>query len=73
LQSGDISPIMFFMNDPYEQLIENLRADQRSLKQLEVESGVPEETIRDIKSGKVSSPRIDTLRAIAKCFQGAAQ
>lgn len=60
---------MFFMNDPYEQLIENLRADQRSLKQLEVESGVPEETIRDIKSGKVSSPRIDTLRAIAKCFQ----
>jgi transcriptional regulator with XRE-family HTH domain len=56
------------MSDPYEEVLNRLGKDERSLEQLERECGVPAETIRDIKSGKVKFPRLNTLRALAKCF-----
>lgn len=55
------------MADIYDFVIEKLRADERSLMELQEACGVPSTTIRDIKSGSVS-PRIDTLRKIARLY-----
>jgi transcriptional regulator with XRE-family HTH domain len=43
-------------------------ADQRSFRSLEGLTGVPEETIRDLKRGRIKSPRLDTLRQLAKVY-----
>ena len=57
------------MADIYEIALEKLAADERSLNRLAEEIGVPAETLRDIKSGHVKSPRFDTLKKIAKHYQ----
>ena len=70
LTAGDISPnLRFNMADIYELALKKLAADERSLNELEREIGVPSETLRDIKSGHVASPRFDTLKRIAKFYQ----
>lgn len=51
--------------DMYELALKKLADDERSLAQLAEEIGVPAETLRDIKSGHVKSPRFDTLKKIA--------
>lgn len=53
------------MSDIFDIALAGLKADQRSLNEIASEVGVPAETLRDIKSGHVSNPRIDTLRKIA--------
>ena len=58
------------MYDSYEVVIGRLKADTRSLKALEKETGVPEETLRDLRSGHVKNPRINTLRKIAAHYVG---
>lgn len=57
------------MRDPYDRVIERLKQDHRSLNELEQECGVPAETLRDIKSGHIKSPRLDTLRKIAALYE----
>ena len=57
------------MADIYETALKKLAADERSLNQLEEEIGVPAETLRDIKSGHVKSPRFDTLKKIARHYE----
>ena len=58
------------MYDPYEVVIGRLKADSNSLETLEKEIGVAAETLRDIRSGHVTNPRIDTLRKIAAYYVG---
>jgi len=53
------------MRDIFDVALMGLKADSRSLNEIAAEMGVPAETLRDIKSGHVSNPRIDTLRKIA--------
>ena len=72
LRLGDLSPIIVFsMSDIYELALKKLATDSRSLNELEREIGVPSETLRDIKSGHVGSPRFDTLKKIAQYYQRA--
>lgn len=59
------------MVDIFDSVLKSLDGDQRSLAELERLSGVPSETIRDIKARKVS-PRIDTIRKIAALYRSAA-
>jgi hypothetical protein len=52
----------------YELVWSRFMADQRSFRSLEGLTGVPEETIRDLKRGRIKSPRLDTLRQLAKVY-----
>lgn len=54
--------------DIYDQAVKRLKADSRSLLELERESGIPYETLRDIKSGRVKSSRMVTIRRVAKFY-----
>lgn len=54
--------------DIYEQALKRLRADTRSLRQLKFLSGIPDETLRDLKSGKIKSPRLETIRKVAAFY-----
>ena len=60
------------MADPYEAALQSLRSDKRPLNELARESGIPAETLRDIKSGHVKSPRFDTLKLLAALYERAA-
>lgn len=73
MHSGEISPRLGGMQDPYDAVIGRLKADDRSNNDLEKECGVPAETLRDIRSGHIKSPRLDTLRKIAALYQGEAR
>lgn len=55
--------------DIYEEALKKLRADTRTLNELEKAIGLPAETIRDIKNRIVLSPRYDTLKKIAAHYQ----
>lgn len=57
------------MNDPYDLVIRRLKADDRSNNELQKACGVPAETLRDIRSGHIKSPRLDTLRKIAALYE----
>lgn len=57
------------MADIYQTALDKLTRDQRSLNELEAETGIPSETLRDIKSGHVKSPRFDTLKKLAALYQ----
>ena len=50
--------------DPYAVALAHLRADERSLSELSEVIGLPKETLRDIKSGHIKFPRMDTARKI---------
>jgi len=54
--------------DSYELAVKKLIADQRSINELERVIKLPAETLRNIKRGIVKSPRLDTLRRIAKHY-----
>ena len=56
--------------DIYEKALNKLRADARPLNELERRSGIPAETLRDIKRGIVESPRYSTLKKLSR-FYGA--
>jgi hypothetical protein len=56
--------------DIYEEALEKLRADERSLNVLEQVIGVPAETLRDIKRRIVTDPRMTTLRKIVAHYGG---
>jgi hypothetical protein len=58
--------------DIYEESLKKLRADSRTLGELEKAIGLPAETIRDIKNRIVKSPRFDTLKKIARHYGGEA-
>lgn len=58
--------------DIYQIAINKLRKDERSLLELERQSGIAYETLRDIKNGTTSDPKISTLRLIAKFYELAA-
>ena len=62
---------MMFLNmaDIYELALKKLSSDDRSLNELERETGIASETLRDIKSGHVKSPRFDTLKLLAKFYE----
>ena len=72
LTSGDLSPTILHMADPYEQALKKLAADERSLNELSKLTGIPAETLRDIKSGHVANPRFDTLKKLAFLYAKAA-
>ena len=72
LTPGDLSPILFRMADPYEQALKKLAADERSLNELSKLTGIPAETLRDIKSGHVENPRFDTLKKLVGLYARAA-
>lgn len=73
LTSGDLSPIVIsVMNDPFEKALSKLAKDDRSLGELARLSGIPAETLRDIKSGHVKHPRYDTLKQIVALYARAA-
>lgn len=57
------------MADIYELALKKLAQDERSLNEISRETGIPSETLRDIKSGHVKSPRYDTLRVLARHYQ----
>lgn len=54
--------------DIYEMAMRRLRADPRPLRQLGLMSNIPEETLRDLKSGKIKSPRMKTVRRLADFY-----
>jgi len=60
------------MVDIYEAALKKLRADKRTLLELEAASGIPYETLRDIKNGTTKSPGYATLKRIAKFYALAA-
>jgi len=61
------------MFDIYEYAVSRLRSDNHSLSELEKLMGVPAETLRDIKAGRVANPRIDTLRKIVAHYLPSAE
>lgn len=60
------------MVDVYEEALKKLRADRRSFNELEEITGIPAETIRDIKRRIVKNPRLDTLRKIVAVYHSEA-
>ena len=50
--------------DAYEVALQRLKADQRSYLQMERDSGIPWETLRDLKLGVCKNPRLSTIRKI---------
>ena len=56
------------MTNPYETAVKKLSSDKRSLNELERETGIPSETLRDIKSGHVKSPRFITVKKLAAFY-----
>lgn len=56
--------------DPFELVLKRFQDDARSLHAIAKLAEVPVETLRDIRSGKVRSPRLDTLRKLM-AFYGA--
>ena len=46
-----------------------LEAQDMSLQELADQSGVPLETLRNIRYGKVTDPKVSTMRAISKVFK----
>ena len=55
--------------DPYDRIMARLSSDTRSLNELSRLSGIPAETLRDVRNRlHRRSPRLDTLRAIAKLY-----
>ena len=54
--------------DIYDLAIKKLGADRRPFNQLERDSGIPAETLRDIKRRIVKSPRFHTLKKLAKFY-----
>lgn len=55
--------------DSYDIALKKLRADQRSLNELEEETGIPAETLRDIKNRICKNPRYDTLKKLARYYE----
>ena len=54
--------------DYYDAALKRFKADTRSLRSLQDEMKIPEETLRDIKRGTVKSPRLITVKKIAKFY-----
>lgn len=57
------------MTDPYEHGLKKLRADPRSINELERVIGIPAETIRDLKRRICKNPRYTTLKKIARHYE----
>jgi DNA-binding Lrp family transcriptional regulator len=57
------------MFDIYEEALKKLRADKRTLNELERAIGLPAETIRDIRERITKSPRLDTMKKIVKHYE----
>lgn len=58
--------------DSYDDALRKLRADRRSLNELEEVTGIPAETLRDIKNRICKNPRFDTVKKLAKFYERAA-
>ena len=54
--------------DIYERALRKLVDEKRSMYELARRSGIPKETLRDIRSGYVANPRYDTLKRLARFF-----
>lgn len=52
----------------YDAAIKKLKSDTKPLLQLEEETGIPYETLRDIRSGRNKNPRLDTAKKIASHY-----
>jgi DNA-binding XRE family transcriptional regulator len=51
--------------NPYTDGLNRLRRDRRSTYTLAAEIGIPRETVRDIKTGRIRAPRWTTMQKIA--------
>ena len=60
------------MTDIYELALKKLAADKRSLNEISKETGIPSETLRDIKSGHIESPRFVTMKKLAEHYSSKA-
>lgn len=58
--------------DSYDDALKKLRTDRRSLNELEEATGIPAETLRDIKNRICKNPRFDTVKKLAKFYERAA-
>jgi hypothetical protein len=58
--------------DSYEEAIKKLRSDTRTLNELEQATGIPAETLRDIKNRICKNPRYETVKKLAKFYERAA-
>lgn len=56
--------------DSYEAALKKLRADQRTLNELEEATGIPAETLRDLKNRISKNPRYNTLKKLARHYDG---
>lgn len=57
------------MADIFDKLLAHLDEDDRSNAELETLSGVPSETIRDIRARRVPSPGILTIRRLGRVYR----
>lgn len=60
------------MADIYEKALKKLAADERSLNEIGRESDISASTLRDIKSGRIKSPRFVLLKKLADYYEKAA-
>jgi hypothetical protein len=58
--------------DRYEQALAKLIADERGPTELEQLTGLPAETLRDLKNKTTTNPRFNTLKALAAFYEKAA-
>jgi hypothetical protein len=55
--------------DTFATALTRLKADKRTLQVLSDQSGLPVETIRDIKAGVTDNPRLDTMRKLVALYK----
>jgi transcriptional regulator with XRE-family HTH domain len=58
--------------DSYETALRKLRADRRTLAELEAATGIPAETLRDIRKRICKNPRYETVKKLAKYYEPSA-
>lgn len=49
--------------------LRKLKRDKRSLVEIEMATGIPAETLRDIKRGITKSPRFSTMRSLVDYYR----
>jgi hypothetical protein len=54
--------------DHYDRALKRLRDDERPLNELERQSGIPAETLRDMKNNPDISPRLNTLKKLVGLY-----
>lgn len=54
--------------DIYDEPLRRLRRDKRPANEIERESGVPAETVRDLRNGITTDPRLSTVKKLASHY-----